>query len=278
MFAPTKIWRRWHRKVNKNQKRFAVAAALAATAVTPLVQARGHRIQKVPEIPLVVADASIVGIEKTKAAIAFLKELGAFPDVDKVKRTRHIRPGKGKWRNRRYIQRKGPLIIHSGPSKIQHAFRNLPGIDIIDVSHLNLLELAPGGHLGRFCIWTESAFKKIDQIYGDYTTPGLKKGFHLPTAVISNADISRIINSDEIQTVVRPVRKPPVIRRKRNPLKNIHEMVRLNPHFVSVKRKRLLAKLPEYAKKNAEEGRKKRKLRRYKGPQTKLEQLIKNPN
>lgn len=28
MFAPTKIWRRWHRKVNINQKRYAVASAL----------------------------------------------------------------------------------------------------------------------------------------------------------------------------------------------------------------------------------------------------------
>jgi len=220
MFAPTKIWRRWHRKVNKNQKRFAVAAALAATAVTPLVQARGHRIQKVPEIPLVIADASIGTIEKTKAAIAFLKEIGALADVERVKRTRHIRPGRGKWRNRRYLQRKGPLIVYDGSSKIKHAFRNLPGIDLVNVNRLNLLELAPGGHLGRFVIWTESAFKKIDQIYGDYTTAGKKKGFNLPTAVLSNADISRIINSDEVQTIVRPARKiKKLSEERRNPLK-----------------------------------------------------------
>ena len=29
------------------------------------------------------------------------------------------------------------------------------------VDNLNLLKLAPGGHVGRFCIWTESAFKKL---------------------------------------------------------------------------------------------------------------------
>jgi hypothetical protein len=29
------------------------------------------------------------------------------------------------------------------------------------VDALNLLKLAPGGHVGRFCIWTESAFKKL---------------------------------------------------------------------------------------------------------------------
>jgi|TARA_B110000285_G_scaffold176979_1_gene198808 large subunit ribosomal protein L4e len=44
MFAPLKIWRRWHRKVNVTQRRHAVAAALAASAVTPLVMARGHLV------------------------------------------------------------------------------------------------------------------------------------------------------------------------------------------------------------------------------------------
>ena len=32
---------------------------------------------------------------------------------------------------------------------------------IYQVDVLNLLKLAPGGHVGRFCIWTESAFKKL---------------------------------------------------------------------------------------------------------------------
>lgn len=277
MFAPTKIFRRWHRKVNKNQRRFAVAAALAATAVTPLVQARGHRIGGIPEVPLVIADASINNIDKTKAAIEILRKIGAYSDVERVKRTRHIRAGKGKWRNRRYVHRKGPLIIHDGPQKLRYAFRNLPGVDIVDVSRLNLLELAPGGHLGRFCIWTESAFKKLDEIYGDYTHTGKKAGFHLPTAVVSNADISRVINSDEVQTVVRPVKT--VVRRRfrKNPLKNLNEMIRLNPHYVSLKRKRLLARLPENAKKISEEAKKKKKQRRYKKT-TKLEQLIKHAN
>ena len=42
MFAPLKIWRRWHRKVNITQKRHALAAAIAATAIPALVMARGH--------------------------------------------------------------------------------------------------------------------------------------------------------------------------------------------------------------------------------------------
>jgi large subunit ribosomal protein L4e len=37
MFAPLKTSRRWHRKLNVNQRRHAVASALAASACTPLV-------------------------------------------------------------------------------------------------------------------------------------------------------------------------------------------------------------------------------------------------
>lgn len=38
----------------------------------------------------------------------------------------------------------------------------------MNVAHLNLLKVAPGGHVGRFCIWTESAFRRLDDIYGTY--------------------------------------------------------------------------------------------------------------
>lgn len=54
MFAPIKIWRRWHRKVNIRQKRYATASAIAASAILPLVQSRGHRVDNVPELPLVI--------------------------------------------------------------------------------------------------------------------------------------------------------------------------------------------------------------------------------
>lgn len=68
MFAPNKTWRRWHRKVNVNQKRYAIASALAASAVPALVLARGHQIEKVAEVPLVLHD-EVEGLERTKDAV-----------------------------------------------------------------------------------------------------------------------------------------------------------------------------------------------------------------
>lgn len=68
---------------------------------------------------------------------------------------------------------------------------------------MNLLQLAPGGHLGRFVIWTQSAFAKLDTLYGTHDQPSTaKKGYKLPRSIMANSDLTRIINSDEIQSIV----------------------------------------------------------------------------
>ena len=53
MFAPTKTWRRWHHRLNTNQKRFAMCSAIAATGVPALVMSKGHKIEEIPEVPMV---------------------------------------------------------------------------------------------------------------------------------------------------------------------------------------------------------------------------------
>ncbi|KAK2647692.1 hypothetical protein Ddye_015181 [Dipteronia dyeriana] len=243
MFAPTKIWRRWHRKINVNQKRYAIVSAIAASAIPSLVMARGHKIETVPEMPLVVSD-SAEGVEKTSAALKVLKQIGAYTDSEKAKDSQAIRPGKGKARNRRYISRKGPLIVYSTEgAKLVKAFRNIPGVEVANVERLNLLKLAPGGHLGRFVIWTKSAFEKLDSIYGTFEKGSEKKNAYvLPRAKMVNADLARIINSDEVQSVVRPIKKE--VKRapmKKNPLKNLNTMLRLNPYAKTARRMSLLA-------------------------------------
>merc|ERR1719214_494069 len=81
MFCPTKTWRRWHRRVNVTQKRHAVATALAASTLPPLVMARGLRIGEVAELPLVVSTEA-ESIKKTKDAVALLSGLGCQEELD----------------------------------------------------------------------------------------------------------------------------------------------------------------------------------------------------
>merc|ERR1711998_238232 len=152
MFAPTKIWRKRHSKSNLQERRFAVCSALAASALPALVMARGHKIDAVPELPLVVSN-DVESTTKTAKAVEILKVLGAEADLDHVKDSKKVRRGKGKMRNRRYVMRKGPLVIYNEDNGVSKAFRNIPGVELMHVSRLNLLSLAPGGHMGRFCVW-----------------------------------------------------------------------------------------------------------------------------
>jgi len=243
MFAPTKTYRRLHRKVNKNQRRFAIVSALAASSSTALVMARGHRIQTVPEIPLVVSNETIVDVAKTQAAIKILKVLRAYHDVERTTHSRKIRPGKGKGRNRRHINRRGPLIIYDQKSSLCYAFRNLVGVDLCSVNRLSLLLLAPGGHLGRFCIWTKGALERLDSLYGTYKRPSLeKKDYFLPRSSITISDLGRLLGSQEIKSAIRLRRsqKRHSIPKKKNPLTNLGVMIRLNPYAKTLRRKELL--------------------------------------
>jgi hypothetical protein len=97
---------------------------------------------------------------------------------------------------------------------------------------LNLLQLAPGGHMGRFCIWTKSAFEKLDSVFGTVTTPSSqKKGFKIPRSLMANADLNRVINSDEIQSLVNAPKDHHVrASLKKNPLRNLGAMLKLNPY------------------------------------------------
>ena len=229
MFAPTKVFRRWHRHVNKNQRRYAACSAIAASGVPALVMARGHRIDNIAEIPFVVDDECTT-IKKTKDATKFLKSIHAIQDIEKVVASKNVRPGKGKWRNRRYVSRKGPLLIFAGKAGAS-VFRNIYGMDTANVNYLNLLQLAPGGHLGRFIIWTKSAFEQLNNIFGTRAKKSaIKTGFSLPISMVSTSDITKIINSAEIQKQCRPKRQPHKYNAKStNPLRNASAMGKLNP-------------------------------------------------
>ena len=72
----------------------------------------------------------------------------------------------------------------------------------------------------------------------------LKKGYTLPRAPMTNSDLTRLINSDEIQSIVRP---PKVQKRgrplKKNPLKNLGALLKLNPYAKTARRQQLLSQV-----------------------------------
>ena len=60
---------------------------------------------------------------------------------------------------------------------------------------------------------------------------------------MSNPDLARLINSDEIQSVVNPQKSGPVRRPRlrRNPLKNLGALLKLNPYAKTARRMEIVA-------------------------------------
>merc|ERR1711976_821384 len=149
------------------------------------------------------------GLPEDQGGCRFLRRNKAWADVAKVYATKRMRAGKGKLRNRRTVMKRGPLVIYDQDQGLTKAFRNIPGVDTISVDNLNLLKLAPGGHVGRFCIWTEGAFKKLDGLYGTWRKPSaVKNSWNLPQPKMANTDLSALLKSEAIRKVLRaPNRK-----------------------------------------------------------------------
>jgi len=129
--------------------------------------------------------------------------------------------------------RKGPLIVFGDASEgVRRLARNLPGVDACHVNRLNILQLAPGGHLGRFVVYTQDAFKQLNNVFGSYKAESTeKRGYNLNRSMMNCADIARIINSDQVQAKLRDVRSSVRAhnKTKANPLTNRALMNRLNP-------------------------------------------------
>jgi large subunit ribosomal protein L4e len=145
-------------KINIKERRKAIRSAIAATASSELVSARGHLFSR--EVPI-VAENAIEGLTKTVEVRNFLVAAGLWGDVERAKFGKSIRAGKGKMRGRKYKGRKSLLIVAGKDQGLGKAARNLPGVDFVTVDGLNAELLAPGTHAGRLTVWTESSLQRL---------------------------------------------------------------------------------------------------------------------
>lgn len=153
------------KRISKKEKYLALNAAIAATAVKEIVARRGHAIEDILELPLIVTD-DMEDLKKTKDVEQTLIHLGILSDIYRVKERRKIRAGKGKKRGRKMKNAVGPLLVVSENKGIVKAARNIPGVDIVTLKDLSVELLAPGAHAGRLTIWTNGAVEKLGKMNG----------------------------------------------------------------------------------------------------------------
>ncbi|AXI25150.1 50S ribosomal protein L4 [Methanofervidicoccus sp. A16] len=157
---PPKVEKILHERINKKERIKALMSAIAASANSELVRNRGHVVEDVPSIPLVIEN-EFEGVSKTKEVFEIFKNLGLDKDVERAKNGIKIRAGKGKMRGRRYRKPKSVLVVVSDLCNAVKGARNLPGVDVITVDSLGILHIAPGGDAGRLTLWTEGAIEKL---------------------------------------------------------------------------------------------------------------------
>lgn len=163
-FPPTP-YEKLHERINKKERAYAIASALAATSKVEFVKARGH-IFDAEKLPIIIVDDLEDKISKAKEAKELLDKLGVWKDIVRSYERIRIRSGKGKMRGRRYVEPKSVLFVLSSYNKpLARAVRNFPGVDIATPANLGILHLAPGGVPGRLTIFSKSALEKIGSKY-----------------------------------------------------------------------------------------------------------------
>ena len=156
----------WYQKINKKERIKAILSAIAATSLKEIVKARGHKVDEIKELPIVVDD-KIEEVKKSKEIVEFLKKIGLEEELERVKEKK-VRAGRGKMRGRRYKKKVGILFVINEDRGISKAVRNLPGCEVVKVKDLSVEQLAPGGKPGRLTIFTKSAILKLGERYGSF--------------------------------------------------------------------------------------------------------------
>lgn len=162
-FPPTSE-KKIEKRINKKERRLAILSGIAATGDKEIVSGRGHIVELVKTLPIVVED-DLQALQRTGEVRELLMKVGVWPDILRASKKK-IRAGKGKMRGRRFKRRKGPLLIVAEDLGISKASENLPGVDVVEVENLNVELLAPGAHPGRLTIWTKSAISRLDEYFG----------------------------------------------------------------------------------------------------------------
>lgn len=150
------------KQINKKEKHLALLSAIAATIKRDFVLKRGHQIEGISNLPLVIDD-KFQSLKKTNQVLEVLEKIGLSKELSRIKDNLTIRAGKGKRRGRKYRQPRGPLIVVKDDFGIYEAARNIAGIDIVHIENLDCSQLAPGTHCGRLTIWTQSAFNELNK-------------------------------------------------------------------------------------------------------------------
>jgi large subunit ribosomal protein L4e len=143
------------KEINRKERRFALASAIAATGDKDLVAKRGHIFSA--ELPIVVSN-EIEKVAKVRELKKFLGAIGSDKEIERViSRKKKLNPSI----SRRKRTGSGPLFVVEDTSVLEPTLKSLPGVSVVKSSNLSVLDLAPGSIPGRLTIWTKGSLEAL---------------------------------------------------------------------------------------------------------------------
>ena len=160
---PPVSWKKNYKKINKKEKQLGFCSAIAATSNKDIIEKRGHNVGKISAFPIVVAN-DLEKITKTAELRKTLLSLGLEEDLKRSTNTVRVPSGKSRLRGRKKHAALSCLIVVSKDSPVSKLKKSLPGVNIVPIEKLSIMDLVPGTKPVRLTIYTKNAIDSMNKI------------------------------------------------------------------------------------------------------------------
>lgn len=160
---PPVSWKKNYKKINKKEKQLGFCSAIAATSNKDIIEKRGHNVGKISAFPIVVAN-DLEKITKTAELRKTLLSLGLEEDLKRSTNTVRVPSGKSRLRGRKKHTALSCLIVVSKDSPVSKLKKSLPGVNIVSIEKLSIMDLVPGTKPVRLTIYTKNAIDSMNKI------------------------------------------------------------------------------------------------------------------
>ena len=160
---PPVSWKKNYKKINKKEKQLGFCSAIAATSNKDIIEKRGHNIGKISAFPILVAN-DLEKITKTVELRKTLLSLGLEEDLKRSTNIVRVPSGKSRLRGRKKHAALSCLIVVSKDSPVSKLKKSLPGVSVVSIENLSIMDLVPGTKPVRLTIYTKNAIDSMNKI------------------------------------------------------------------------------------------------------------------
>ena len=160
---PPVSWKNTYKKINKKERHLGLCSAIAATSNREIIEKRGHKVGKISEFPIIVSN-DLEKITKTSELRKTLVSLGLEEDLARSANIVRIPSGKSRLRGRKKHSALSSLIVVSKNSPVSKLRKSLPGVSVVSIESLSIMDLVPGTKPVRLTIYTKNAIDSMNSI------------------------------------------------------------------------------------------------------------------